>query len=57
VIKYRIVHRYGKWHVIEFVPTGKKYISGELLYTSKVIVKPTTKKLAEAYLKLLGVTK
>lgn len=49
MIKYRIVHRYGKWSVIEYRQNSHGF------YAMKVIVQPTTKKLAEAYLKLLGV--
>ena len=50
--KYRLVHRYGKWHVVEYT-LNKESRMGETTYTSKTIVQPTTKKLAEAYLKLL----
>ena len=52
--KYRVVHRYGKWYVVEY--TLKEKHSGgatTATYTSRTIVQPTTKKLAEAYMKLL----
>lgn len=49
--KYRVVHRYGKWHVVEYTPKENRL--GGTTYTSKTIVQPTTKELAEAYLKLL----
>lgn len=49
--KYRLVHRYGKWHVVEYTP--KKDYWGKTTYTSKTIVQPTTKKLAEGFMKLL----
>lgn len=49
--KYRLVHRYGKWHVVEYTPKENRL--GGTTYTSKTIVQPTTKKLAETYLKLL----
>jgi hypothetical protein len=39
--RYFIVHRYGKWRVID-------------LETRKVLVKVSTKELADTYLRLLG---
>lgn len=49
--KYRLVHRYGKWLVVAYTPKENRL--GGTTYTSETIVKPTTKKLAETYLKLL----
>jgi hypothetical protein len=51
--KYRVVHRYGKWHVVEYTPKEGQLGVPTVTYTSKTIVQPTTKKLAEAYMKLL----
>jgi hypothetical protein len=39
--RYEIVHRYGKWRVIDTIE-------------NKVLIKVNTKALAETYLRLLG---
>ena len=39
--RYAIVHRYGKWRVID-------------TYTNTVLIKVNTKELAKTYLRLLG---
>jgi len=39
--RYEIVHRYGKWRVID-------------THTNKVLIKVNSRALAETYLKLLG---
>ena len=46
---YRLIHRYGKWSIVEYVKNDRGF------YASRTIVEPTTKKLAEVYLRLLGV--